>query len=1134
MSRKILSQDSMVQGVSQQPRSVRGFSFAERQENFVPHPILGLVRRNPTIFKGDLFDYAEFGQLKAHHYFRSEDEQYVFLFGQQQLKVFDLDGTEYPVEDVSANVPVSGQEGFGYLDFRKMTTNSEGAILYNNDILPQWSEALALTGANLTRTVTTDTGPLGYSKWLKFELITTGAGLMAYNPSSGSSVSDDDGTFSDATEYLSLYVKLDASGPDSVYLNWADSTGTTTNVILTYDWDGSALTLGTNTHPSEASHGFDDLGGGVYRLWATLDPSLVPSIAIGDFIAITFGCNGTAAEYFHAWGLTRQIGDTTHYDYQEDANDLRMLTLADTTIVLNPHVKLDTLADQTPTVPEVFGDFDFTGTTQLIQDVLYVQVVEGAWESDYRISIGSTIAEPTEVTVRTSDGMGSGGLPQIDQIHIEYAPPSGTWSVSVQGVTCSYTVPYNTVGSNANNYVASGLVKAINKAAGVTAVAKKKYGSGIIIEGPPNTSIVTTLGSKPAAGAWSLAAIQNFGTTGELDSVKVADIAQEFVDSFNALPASFTDYIHCGRIGESTLFFYSSAPINYYDVSDSKSDTLMRGIYHEVRAFDQLPVRAHPGARFKITLEDQGETEEDIGYFVEYEPDTSTLYDGVDGQYVESTDYAVPYKLDARTFPHKIVPRFYDKDGNLYDGTAASGTPGALYFEFSRIDWEDRLVGDETLSPWPQGLTPAQNPAGSYQDLFYARGRLGFVAGGVVDFSEASRYFSFFRTTNRTLLDGDPFSVAATHPDMDIIHTAVPFAERLVLVSDRAQMLLSGEPLSARTVHIEPFVRIDADTTTLPLAHKRSMFFLVPKANYLGLTEIYPENQEIMDADRSLQVPQYIPQDIRQFSSDRRGEFFILRTESQMFLYAQLKEGGQLLQSAWSEITFDGGDEMLFSGFNDTSLICVVLRDNRIHLETMSFEFDQVIASAGHQIYGDRLTTATFGAYDSGAGTSDFTLPWKIPTGATVLAFRDDGTELTVTEQVAGGTNIVVSGDQTGQTVYFGVDYNSDYEFTIPFAREFSGRAQEPILSAGVHLLYNRVALRDTMAVDAIISTTGSTPTTESYSASTPTTEEWEFSILAPAEETSVILRASGGLPCNLLRSEWDANLKNRGSRPRI
>lgn len=1122
MTRKILAQDSMVQGVSQQPKAVRGFSLAERQENYIPHPVKGLTKRPPSVFQGKLFDKTF--SFKAHQYDRSEQERFLFTVGNQTLKAFGTDGTEFPVEDLTADIPVTAQEGLGYLDFRKTTRNASGKVVPVNDTFPIQSEWAALSGGTLTSVIsTTDVGPLGYGHWTD-ETLLAGTGQLVYSPAALFSHTEDTGIHSDSDELQSIYLNLDGSSPASYALGYFDGAA---YQEATFAWDGSDLTTsGTDTG---ITSGLVDLGDGEYRIWCSIDISAVVGITPGvTAIIMRLQATGSIGEAFQAWGWTRQIGDTTLQDYLEDPNDARLLTVADTTIVVNPFETLQKGAVAAPSIPQIFGKHDFvTGTFLDIEDVFYVQLIEGVFETDYRISVGTENFPPIEVTVTTGDGGAAAGLPAIEEVLITTSA-TGVWTLTINGTPVSYNFLVGGTG-NDKRAIANGLAAAVNASA-VAVSAKVKYGTTVVLEhDTPNVALTVALTATP--GAWTQTVIQLHSGTGDLDSNKVQDIAADFRDKFAALGTAWTNGLVCGIIGESTLFFFAKETIDYVDVSDSRSDTTMRGVYHEVRAFDELPLRAHPNARFKVTLADKLDADEDIGYFVRYDADVADESFGVDGQYIEDVDYETLTDLDDSSFPHQIIPRFYDNDGNLFNGDAAAGTPGSLYFEFSRIDWEDRLVGTEILSPWPQGLDPLVNPALTYKDLFFAKNRLGFVAGSAVDFSETSRFYSFFRTTNRTLLDTDPFSVVASHPDLSVIATALPFSERLVLFSDRAQMLLSGEPLGPRTVNIEPFVNFEVDTSVLPIAMGRSLFFLFPKVGYTGLREIYPSDSEILDADRTLQVPEYIPTDVKQFSMDRRGEFFVVRTGSRLFLYAYLREGNDVLQSAWSELTFDPSDTIEYAEFVGNDLALIFSRDGEVHLELINFKLDATIPGVAWDCYLDRRTTVTGAGYNSGLDLTSFTLPYQEGTGLLMGAMDQSGNVLEVVNTI--GDQIYVTGDWSGIDIYVGALYRADYEFTTPQAREFTGRAVQPISSAGVHLLYCRVSLAEAMALDAVITTTDTLDTTESFSAVSPDNAEFDVSVLAPAEETTVILRSDSPLPVTILNVEWEANLKNRGSRTR-
>jgi hypothetical protein len=89
---------NLINGISQQPPSVRLPSQAELQENAYSSVSDGVGKRAPTQHIAHLLTNADATDFPLVHFVnRDESERYVQIFQNGRVKVFDLEGTEYPV-----------------------------------------------------------------------------------------------------------------------------------------------------------------------------------------------------------------------------------------------------------------------------------------------------------------------------------------------------------------------------------------------------------------------------------------------------------------------------------------------------------------------------------------------------------------------------------------------------------------------------------------------------------------------------------------------------------------------------------------------------------------------------------------------------------------------------------------------------------------------------------------------------------------------------------------------------------------------------------------------------------------------------------------------------------------------------
>ncbi len=94
------SYPSLINGVSQQPPSLRLPTQGAVQENMISSLVNGLGKRNPTEHIKRLIDWHDLDVYPFVHFInRDSDEKYVLVVDQRSVRAFSLtDGTQYPVK----------------------------------------------------------------------------------------------------------------------------------------------------------------------------------------------------------------------------------------------------------------------------------------------------------------------------------------------------------------------------------------------------------------------------------------------------------------------------------------------------------------------------------------------------------------------------------------------------------------------------------------------------------------------------------------------------------------------------------------------------------------------------------------------------------------------------------------------------------------------------------------------------------------------------------------------------------------------------------------------------------------------------------------------------------------------------
>ena len=86
----------MLRGISQSSDALKQPDHAEIQDNADSNPVLGLTKRSGSQFLASIGS-STLGNVHIQTINRDENEQYVAVFSNGDVKVFELDGTEKTV-----------------------------------------------------------------------------------------------------------------------------------------------------------------------------------------------------------------------------------------------------------------------------------------------------------------------------------------------------------------------------------------------------------------------------------------------------------------------------------------------------------------------------------------------------------------------------------------------------------------------------------------------------------------------------------------------------------------------------------------------------------------------------------------------------------------------------------------------------------------------------------------------------------------------------------------------------------------------------------------------------------------------------------------------------------------------------
>lgn len=509
----------------------------------------------------------------------------------------------------------------------------------------------------------------------------------------------------------------------------------------------------------------------------------------------------------------------------------------------------------------------------------------------------------------------------------------------------------------------------------------------------------------------------------QINSIKTDDIADKLRQEFDADPnITATRQGSVVRLVPTPGFEFDAI-----EVSDSLGDTALIKVFKEVPLLEDLPLIGLDGYRVKITGEPtEGDSPVD-DYYLIFDADESGAFG--QGRWVETYDGVSNVEIDAATMPHKLVRYQDDALGTV------TGTADAFYFGFEEITWDDRAVGDPLTNPSPTFI------GNTIQDLFFFRGRLGFLADQNVILSEANSFFNFWRTTVLTLLDSDPIDIASNTTRVSLLQHAVPLAERLIVFSDRTQFVLNDQPtLTPATAALQPVLQFENTADAAPVTTGPGLLFAASKGAFSSLREMIAlDREELFDADEvTAHVARYISGDVLEMAASPLENTVLIRASGEpqtLYVYSYFWAGRERVQSAWHKWTFDA--EVVGVSWIRSTAYLVMKRTDGLYLESMTVSSGLSDTDSEYVVRLDRrVDSADLAAptYDSTEDLTTFTLPFDVPSGVRAVTQATGSAEagVPVTVDSVSGTTVDLRGDQTSVALWFGIPFTMSYQFSAP------------------------------------------------------------------------------------------------------
>ncbi len=556
--------------------------------------------------------------------------------------------------------------------------------------------------------------------------------------------------------------------------------------------------------------------------------------------------------------------------------------------------------------------------------------------------------------------------------------------------------------------------------------------------------------------------------------------------------------------------------------------------------FSDLPAEAPDG--FLIAID--ADTTTDKGqYFVRAVVNqTGETFGPVTWQ--EACAAGVPTTLDGMLMPHALVHNPNDT------------------FDFKRLDWGERVCGDEDTNSDPSFVGVSINAVCFYKN------RLGFLADTNFIFSEVgaggNEYFNFFRTTVTQVKDSDPVDSRPTTTKVSILKRVIPYNKNLILFSDTTQFLIpSDTAMTPKTVRCDVVSNYEGLMDVQPQDSGKAVLFMFDRESYAGLNslEVSQTNSDKYEAEEVTgHVPAYIPAGAFSLTVSTLSHVACMLTTGDpdsIYVYQTAYSGEKRVQNAfyrWN-LADDTASEVavLSADFIGSTLYLLVQRDGEVFLEKLRLIPKRVDPYHTYVTFLDRrITEAECDSvvYDIATNRTLITLPFDITSTSMVVVTRSvadntpyalPGMSLTVTSAVVGQPIVYVRGDFSANPLWIGQRFLCEAELSKIYVRK-AAPSGGTIVEAASNLQLLKGWVVYTNSGPFTVRVTPEARSSSDYNFTGRVVGDsnnvlgqvalrsgrFPFSILSANERVRIQFRSNSHLPFQFASVDWEGNYTKR------
>ena len=621
-------------------------------------------------------------------------------------------------------------------------------------------------------------------------------------------------------------------------------------------------------------------------------------------------------------------------------------------------------------------------------------------------------------------------------------------------------------------------------------------------------------------------AVQSFPVTSPSSGATPSAIAASLVTAIQGT-TNFT----AEQIGASVYITHPTEAFNI-ETRGGGSENAIYAFTDSIGNMTRLPLQSKDGYVVKVVNSEDLDIDD---MYVKFVADDGGGTNGT-GQWEESTAPGIEYKFDEATMPHALVRRV-DVNGNKY-------------FAFETVNWNDRLVGDNTTNPKPSFVDH------EISHIFFYRNRMGFLSGQNVVLSKAGDLFNFWNTSAQTATNDDPIDISAAGKKPVFLNYVEPTAVGLVMYSTTEQFLLNTDsdilaPTSAKVNTLSGY-EADAGVESVSLGTSQAFISKTPLYTRLfELNDISSEQPPLM-ADVTATVPELIPSSIDSMVASPALSIVSLGQvgTTTMYQYRFLSESREKrLVNSWYKWELTG--TLLTQFFDSSTWYAVVANGNDVYVQsfdmTQSSEQGFLTLPTGEKtdVCLDLFQTNPLRTYNSVTDKTSIFLPFdNVGTkNLSVVILANFGTVMTIPSTeilgVPGSKRVEIPGDYRGIDMVIGHDYNMTVD--LPKLYRYNVANNQITNDDVSSLIIHRIKVKTGLSgpVDYKVSITGLNDWTNTVSVTQPNQYQLNnvnmqassthvVPIYQRNENLAIRIEGTTPFPVSLLGLDWEGKLNQR------